>query len=76
MFAYLGLPQNLNELKLISVHWGKPLRVFGLTSEERELVSVVGSHMSLTMGYHGPSADLLYFGVCVKHEPPGPKPYA
>ena len=28
--------------------------------------------MSLTMGYHGPSADLLYPGVCVRHEPPGP----
>ena len=53
---------------LTSVHWGKPLHVFGLTSE----VSVVGAHMSLTMGYHyGPLADLLVL-VCVRHEPPGP----
>ena len=41
---------------------------FVLTSE----VSVVGAHMSLTLGYHGPSADLLYPGVCERHEPPGP----
>ena len=43
-----------------SVHWGRPLHVFGLASE----VSVLGTRMSLTMGYHGPSADLLYPGVC------------
>ena len=56
-------PSNL----LTSVHWGKPLHVFGLTPE----VSVVGAHMSLTMGYHyGPSADLLV-PVCERHEPPG-----
>jgi len=28
------------------------------------------------MGYHGPSADLLYPGVCERHEPPGPNSYA
>ena len=28
--------------------------------------------MSLTMGYHGPSADLLYSGVYVRQEPLGP----
>jgi hypothetical protein len=44
---------------LTSVHWGKPLHAFGLTSE----VSVVRARVSLTMGYHGPSADLLYPGV-------------
>ena len=50
------------------VHCGKPLHVFGLTSP----ASVVGAHMSLSMGYHyGPSADLLVL-VCVRHEPPGP----
>ena len=26
--------------------------------------------------YHGPSADLLCPGVCVRHEPPGPNSYA
>ena len=35
------------------------LHVFGLASA----VSVVEAHMSLTMGYHGPSDDLLYPGV-------------
>jgi len=40
---------------LTSIHCGKPLHVFILTSE----VSVVGAATSLTMGYHyGPSADL------------------
>ena len=54
---------------LTSVHWGKPLHVFGLTSE----VSVVGARMSLTMGYHyGPSADLLVL-VCVRREPLWPE---
>jgi len=66
-----GSLKNLKDLKT-PVHWGKPLHVFGLTSE----VSVVGAHMSLTMGYHGPSADLLCLGVCVRHEPPGPNSYA
>jgi len=47
------------------VHLGKSLHIFGLTSE----VSVVGAHMSLTMEYHCPSADLLYPGVFVRHEP-------
>ena len=42
-------------------HCGQPLDVSGLSSE----VSVVRDHMSLTMGYDGPSADLLYPGVCV-----------
>ena len=50
---------------LTSLHWGKPLHGSGLTCEE----SVVGVHMSLTTGYHGPSADLLYPGVNVRHEP-------
>ena len=45
---------------------------FGLKSE----VSVVGACMSLTMGYHGPSADWLYPGVCVRHEPLWPLSYA
>ena len=63
-------------MRVVRYEWGTPvglllrrnarersrhLHVFGLTSE----VSVVGTHMSLTMGYHGPSADLLYSGVCV-----------
>ena len=46
---------------LTSVHWGRPLHVFGLTSE----VSLVGAPVSLTMGCHGPAADSLYpEGVC------------
>ena len=39
-------------------------------------VSVVGAHMSLTMGYHGPSANLLYPGVCERLEPLWPTSYA
>ena len=76
---YLKDLKDLNSAE--PVHWGKPLRIhvslfykstdirtlgevstfFYLTSE----VSVFGAHTSLTMGYHGPSADLLYPGVCV-----------
>jgi len=51
---------------------GGNLYMFGLTSE----VSVVRAHMSLTMGYLGPSADLFYSGLCVRREPPGPNSYA
>jgi len=28
------------------------------------------------MGYHGPSAELLYPGVCMRHEPLWPRSYA
>ena len=38
-------------------------------------VSVVGAHMSLTMGYHGPSANLLYPGVCESLYLLGLKPF-
>jgi len=67
--SYIGgnlyTPTCLFPLTLLRpVHWGRPLHVFGLTSE----VSVVGASMSLTMGYHyEPSADLLVL-VGVRHE--------
>ena len=62
MSACVGSSKNL---LLTSVHWGKPLHMFGWTSE----VSVIGASRSLTMGYHyGPSADLLVL-VCVRHVP-------
>jgi len=57
----LGLPLTL----LTSVHLGKSLHVLVWTSE----VSVVGANMSLTMEYHGLSADLLYPGLRVRHLP-------
>ena len=53
----LYTPTCLSSLTLLtSVHWGKPLHVFYSTFE----IVVVGARMGLTMGYHGPSADLLY----------------
>jgi len=52
LHTHLSLSLNFADF----VHWEKPLHVFGLISE----VSVVGAPVSLTMEYHGPSADLLY----------------
>jgi hypothetical protein len=62
MEGNLYAPTCLSPLTLLtSVHWGKPLNLFGPTYE----VSVVADSTSLTMGYHyGPSADLLVV-VCV-----------
>ena len=64
----LFTPTCLSPLTLLtSVHWGRHLHVFGLTSE----VTVVGAPIILTMGYHGPPADLLYPGVCASRAFPG-----
>jgi len=51
---------------LTSSHWGRPLHVFGLTSE----VPVVGAHMSLTMGTMGlqPTCSVSkHSGSCIPH---------
>jgi len=56
LILQLSLSPNFADIRTL----GETSTCFGLTSE----VSVVGAHMSLTMGYHGPSADLLYTGVC------------